>query len=142
MSERFNTSDVRFSKLSNKKRKLQVDSRFKRMFEDEAFQTKYTTDKYGRKIKSSIGDDIKKFYTLKEDEEKVEEEEEENNNNEIDNESDVENDNNKEINENDDDSAQEDIDEDDDVDADVEDNEYDPARGIGNQESDSELSGI
>ncbi|KXS17094.1 hypothetical protein M427DRAFT_68544 [Gonapodya prolifera JEL478] len=57
--------DPRFSKPRKDKVKVQIDDRFKRVLQDETFGAPPKMDKYGRRIKSKKGDDMRRFYRLK-----------------------------------------------------------------------------
>lgn len=65
--------DPRFLRPSKKSTKLEVDSRFKSMFEDKDFIAPVKVDKYGRRIDAQKEKDIlKKYYRLEEEEEEEE----------------------------------------------------------------------
>eukprot|EP01096_Ripella_sp_DP13-Kostka_P000157 TRINITY_DN10214_c0_g1_i1.p1 TRINITY_DN10214_c0_g1~~TRINITY_DN10214_c0_g1_i1.p1 ORF type:complete len:733 (+),score=370.29 TRINITY_DN10214_c0_g1_i1:77-2200(+) len=71
-------SDPMFRKVNGAKNtKLVVDERFEGMFSDPSFNTQYQVDKYGRSVRDSTSNDIKKYYRLdkRPREEPVEEEE-------------------------------------------------------------------
>jgi hypothetical protein len=74
-------SDPRFQRVPIKKKKVVVDKRFSAMLDnDSSFARKAITDKYGRKVKHEIKEDLGRFYEI--DEEEGAENEEENNNKE------------------------------------------------------------
>uniref|UniRef100_A0A2M3Z723 Putative esf1 n=1 Tax=Anopheles braziliensis TaxID=58242 RepID=A0A2M3Z723_9DIPT len=66
-------NDPRFRGLPKSEKKVKIDSRFKSMFQDERFQVKATVDKYGRPVRKSDADELKKFYELDEEDEDEEE---------------------------------------------------------------------
>merc|ERR1711916_140412 len=57
-------SDPRFKRMNKNETKLKVDKRFNDMFTKDSFKNKYKIDKYGRKIKNTTADDMKKFYRI------------------------------------------------------------------------------
>ncbi|XP_050079215.1 ESF1 homolog [Anopheles maculipalpis] len=65
-------NNPRYHGIPKSKKKVKIDSRFKAMFEDERFNQKATMDKYGRKIKKTDSDMLRKFYHLDSDEEENE----------------------------------------------------------------------
>ncbi|ETN58019.1 hypothetical protein AND_010403 [Anopheles darlingi] len=70
-------NDPRFRGMPKSEKKVKIDSRFKSMFQDERFQVKATVDKYGRPLRKSDTDELKKFYELDEDDDDEEEDQEE-----------------------------------------------------------------
>jgi len=50
--------------MPKRTRRVIVDSRFKSMFSDSKFKTKYSVDKRGRPIKKTSKEDLKKFYEI------------------------------------------------------------------------------
>lgn len=64
--ERFKhlAKDPRFRTLRKKQRKVQIDDRFKSMFTDDKFTIKYTKDKRGWRQNKTSADDLRKFYSL------------------------------------------------------------------------------
>src|SRR3989338_3487923 len=62
-------TDLRFRRAPSSQRKIQVDSRFEKMFTDKAFTNPVKIDKYGRKIEAKKGDDMRRFYALENDSE-------------------------------------------------------------------------
>jgi hypothetical protein len=69
-------SDPRFQRVPVKKRKVIVDKRFSAMLDDEgSFARKAITDKYGRKVKHEIKEDMGRFYEMEEEEGSENEEE-------------------------------------------------------------------
>ncbi|KFB40256.1 AGAP003294-PA-like protein [Anopheles sinensis] len=71
-------NDPRYRGMPKSKKKVQIDSRFKAMFEDGRFNERATVDRYGRKLRRTQTDEMKKFYELEEsdDEEKAQRERE------------------------------------------------------------------
>ena len=71
--------DPRFAKIKRKETKINVDSRFKKMFTEKSFQTTSSApfDKYGRRIKEKKNKDLSRLYHLEESEEIAEASEEE-----------------------------------------------------------------
>uniref|UniRef100_A0A182YK95 Uncharacterized protein n=1 Tax=Anopheles stephensi TaxID=30069 RepID=A0A182YK95_ANOST len=70
-------NNPRYHGIPKSKKKVTIDNRFKAMFEDERFNQKATMDKYGRKIKKTDSDMLRKFYHLDSDEENEQEAERE-----------------------------------------------------------------
>uniref|UniRef100_A0A182JSN5 Uncharacterized protein n=1 Tax=Anopheles christyi TaxID=43041 RepID=A0A182JSN5_9DIPT len=68
-------NNPRYHGIPKSKKKVTIDNRFKAMFEDERFNQKATMDKYGRKIKKTDSDMLRKFYHLESEEEEENEEE-------------------------------------------------------------------
>ncbi|XP_040169401.1 ESF1 homolog [Anopheles arabiensis] len=66
-------NNPRYHGMPKSKKTVKIDSRFKAMFDDERFNQKATMDKYGRKIKKTDSDLMRKFYHLDSDEENEEE---------------------------------------------------------------------
>lgn len=69
--ERFKhlATDPRFKTLRRKQKKVEIDERFQSVFTDEKFTLKYSKDKRGRSQKKSTGDDLRRYYSLPEDDE-------------------------------------------------------------------------
>ncbi|XP_049280035.1 ESF1 homolog [Anopheles funestus] len=67
-------NNPRYHGIPKSKKKVTIDNRFKAMFDDERFIHKGTMDKYGRKIKKTDSDMLRKFYHLESDEEENEQE--------------------------------------------------------------------
>uniref|UniRef100_A0A182MSW3 Uncharacterized protein n=1 Tax=Anopheles culicifacies TaxID=139723 RepID=A0A182MSW3_9DIPT len=67
-------NNPRYHGIPKSKKKVKIDNRFKAMFDDERFNQKATMDKYGRKVKKSDSDMLRKFYQLESDEEQSEHE--------------------------------------------------------------------
>uniref|UniRef100_A0A182P5R5 Uncharacterized protein n=1 Tax=Anopheles epiroticus TaxID=199890 RepID=A0A182P5R5_9DIPT len=67
-------NNPRYHGIPKSKKKVKIDSRFKAMFEDDRFNQKATMDKYGRKVKKTDSDMLRKFYQLESDDEGNEEE--------------------------------------------------------------------
>uniref|UniRef100_A0A182VQL8 Uncharacterized protein n=1 Tax=Anopheles minimus TaxID=112268 RepID=A0A182VQL8_9DIPT len=67
-------NNPRYHGIPKAKKKVKIDNRFKAMFDDERFNQKASMDKYGRKIKKSDSDVLRKFYQLESDEEQSEQE--------------------------------------------------------------------
>eukprot|EP01135_Chromosphaera_perkinsii_P002935 Nk52_evm46s230 gene=Nk52_evmTU46s230 len=65
--------DPRFKVLPKKKTKVVVDDRFKHMFTDSRFKVNEVVDKYGRKKKKEVNNELERFYRLDKDESKDEE---------------------------------------------------------------------
>uniref|UniRef100_A0A182J152 Uncharacterized protein n=1 Tax=Anopheles atroparvus TaxID=41427 RepID=A0A182J152_ANOAO len=59
-------NDPRYRGMPKSKKKVQIDNRFKAMFEDGRFNERATVDKYGRKLRQTQSDELKKFYELEE----------------------------------------------------------------------------
>ncbi|RDD39928.1 ESF1-like protein, partial [Trichoplax sp. H2] len=59
--------DPKFKKISRQQRKVVIDARFKRMFEDKSFKTIYTVDKRGKKSTETSTENLRKFYELDDD---------------------------------------------------------------------------
>lgn len=68
--ERFKhlASDPKFRTLRNKQRKVVIDDRFKSMFNDKRFTLKYSEDKRGARRKEGSEDNLKRYYSLKDEE--------------------------------------------------------------------------
>ncbi|XP_053681352.1 ESF1 homolog [Anopheles nili] len=62
-------NNPRYHGMPKAKKTVKIDSRFKAMFDDERFSQKASMDKYGRKIKKSDTDMLRKFYHLDSEEE-------------------------------------------------------------------------
>uniref|UniRef100_A0A182Q6N2 Uncharacterized protein n=1 Tax=Anopheles farauti TaxID=69004 RepID=A0A182Q6N2_9DIPT len=62
-------NNPRYHGIPKAKKQVKIDSRFKGMFEDARFNQKATMDKYGRKVKKTDSDMLRKFYHLESDEE-------------------------------------------------------------------------
>lgn len=62
-------NDPRFRGIPKTEKRVRIDKRFQSMFNDPKFEVKYSYDKYGRKVKKSSANDLKKFYEIKSDEE-------------------------------------------------------------------------
>ncbi|XP_052888099.1 ESF1 homolog [Anopheles moucheti] len=67
-------NNPRYHGIPKSKKKVKIDNRFKAMFDDERFNQKATMDKYGRKIKKTDSDTLRKFYHLDSDEDENEQE--------------------------------------------------------------------
>ncbi|XP_058452936.1 ESF1 homolog [Malaya genurostris] len=57
-------NDPRFKGIPRTEKKVKIDKRFQSMFDDERFNVKHTVDKYGRKVKQSSSDELRKYYEL------------------------------------------------------------------------------
>lgn len=55
-------NNPRFKKLPTREGKVKIDDRFKSMFKDNKFKTKYSVDKYGRQVNQTSSEDLKKYY--------------------------------------------------------------------------------
>ncbi|XP_058119608.1 ESF1 homolog [Anopheles ziemanni] len=66
-------NDPRYRGMPKSKKKVQIDSRFKAMFEDGRFTERATVDRYGRKLRQTHSDEMKKFYELEESDDEDEE---------------------------------------------------------------------
>ncbi|KXN72798.1 hypothetical protein CONCODRAFT_32445, partial [Conidiobolus coronatus NRRL 28638] len=67
--------DPRFLKPKKNDNKVKIDNRFKAMLKnDKEFGDRAKVDQYGRKVKSTVKQDLSKFYELEDDEESSEEE--------------------------------------------------------------------
>mmetsp|Transcript_72928 Transcript_72928/g.84606 ORF Transcript_72928/g.84606 Transcript_72928/m.84606 type:complete len:650 (+) Transcript_72928:43-1992(+) len=65
-------NDPRFSKLSKKKLKLKIDSRFKPMMTDARFGVASAVDKYGRKLVApKRNKELEEFYDVEDDEDEI-----------------------------------------------------------------------
>jgi len=75
LDERFSkvAKDPRFQRMEKKERKVKIDSRFKGMFTDKKFHSKYNVDKRGKLVKESTTEDLHKFYELASEEEEDDE---------------------------------------------------------------------
>lgn len=64
--ERFSkfVNDPRFQKFAPNRKKVKIEKRFQSMFNDEKFKTNYTVDKYGKRIKKTSTEELKRFYEL------------------------------------------------------------------------------
>lgn len=62
-------SDPKFRILRRKQRKIVIDDRFKSMFSDEKFTLKCAQDKRGSRKLESIEDNLRKYYSIKDDSE-------------------------------------------------------------------------
>lgn len=64
--ERFSkfVNDPRFQKFAPNRKKIKIEKRFQSMFNDEKFKTNYTVDKYGKRIKKTSTEELKRFYEL------------------------------------------------------------------------------
>ncbi|RZF40312.1 hypothetical protein LSTR_LSTR006921 [Laodelphax striatellus] len=60
-------SDPKFKKPPIFQRKVKIDKRFQRMFNDKNFQVKYTVDKRGKPVNQSSVENYGKFYALSDD---------------------------------------------------------------------------
>eukprot|EP00961_Rhodomonas_salina_P124859 1682832-Rhodomonas_salina.1 len=66
-------ADPRFQSVPKSKRKVKVDDRFKAMLDtNSSFGRKSITDKYGRKVKHEIKEDLGQFYDIDDEEEEKE----------------------------------------------------------------------
>ncbi|XP_055545339.1 ESF1 homolog [Wyeomyia smithii] len=57
-------NDPRFKGIPRTEKKVKIDKRFRSMFDDEKFNVKHTVDKYGRKVKQSDSEELRKYYEL------------------------------------------------------------------------------
>lgn len=75
--ERFSKlfEDPRYKKFAVNKKKVKIEKRFQSMFNDEKFKTKYTVDKYGKRINKTSTEELKRFYELESEDSDEEEEE-------------------------------------------------------------------
>ncbi|KAL5276149.1 ESF1 family protein [Megaselia abdita] len=64
--ERFSkfVNDPRFQKFAPNRKKVKIEKRFQSMFNDDKFKTNYTVDKYGKRIKKTSTEELKRFYEL------------------------------------------------------------------------------
>ncbi|XP_031562221.1 ESF1 homolog [Actinia tenebrosa] len=60
-------NDPRFKRVDRKRRKVKIDSRFERMFNDKTFTTKHFVDKRGAIIGKTSKEDLQQFYDLSDD---------------------------------------------------------------------------
>lgn len=61
-------TDPRFRTLKRSERKVKVDSRFKGMFTEKRFKTKYVMDKRGKRTNHVSSEDMKAYYDLSDEE--------------------------------------------------------------------------
>ncbi|XP_062565523.1 ESF1 homolog [Armigeres subalbatus] len=57
-------NDPRFKGIPKSEKKVKIDKRFQSMFKDEKFNVKHTVDKYGRKVKQTESDELRKYYEM------------------------------------------------------------------------------
>lgn len=60
-------TDPRFKSMHKTTKKVKIDKRFAGMFNDDKFNVKYSTDKYGRRSTKTSSDDMKKYYAMSSD---------------------------------------------------------------------------
>ena len=57
-------TDPRFKRVPRQVRRLEIDDRFKGMFDEERFQLNYSLDKRGRPVTKNSREDLQRYYRL------------------------------------------------------------------------------